>query len=594
MVDALGSSLPILDEWNGQGTALLKPWVDGTLHFADLFAAHNEHRIVPSRVLTLGLFWVNGQWDSRFALGFNAVLFAAMAIAVAAALHYLFGRRSRVLIFASVALWSVLPYAYENTLWGFQSAFYFLLLFSFLGIWGMGLYPVGSPWWWVGLGSTLFACFSLASGCFAAVALIGVLALKTAGRHSSLRDFVITATLCLGMVAGSLYFRVTIPEHEVLKAVSLSAWLAAFGRALAWPFSGPPIVAVAVYFPVITLLVSYCFQRRTVADIEGRRSAEALLGLAFWVILQAAAIAYARGGDGSQCPGSRHMDLLAPGVLVNLFAIVALLSLNRQSVWVRRGGKLAAIGWMMWLLQGVFWTSYAHFSQCLVRHGGIRSDEEHVRAYVASGDRGYLEGFSRPLLPFPDPNYFALLLNDPTIRQILPAVVRPPLRIEKESDLGNCFVAGGHPREIKGPPSEAIWGSFSAAGAASQGAMESRSIVSHFSYLQFEIAGYMRTGLSLAVRDDRTGKERRVVPTTRINPDWRRARVAVSGPVSIIARDENVEEWFAFAEPRELGGFSYYSEWFSSKGKAIFFCGLALCLFLVLQNVLNEATRRRS
>jgi hypothetical protein len=186
-----------------------------------------------------------------------------------------------------------------------------------------------------------------------------------------------------------------------------------------------------------------------------------------------------------------------------------------------------------------------------------------------------------------------MLLDDPSIRQILPAVVRAPLRIEKESDLGNGFVPGGYPREIAAPPYERTWGSFSTMGGSSQGAMESGSITPHLPYLQFEIAGYMRTGLSLAVRDSRTGKDRRVVPTTRINRDWRMGRVAVSGgPLRIIARDENPEEWFAFGEPRELGRFSYYSELFASKGKAILIYGLTLCLFLVFQKVLNETARK--
>lgn len=593
MVDALGSSLPILDEWNGQGTDLLKPWVEGTLRLTHLFNPHNEHRIVPSRILTLGLFWLNGQWDSRFALVVNAVIFASLAIAVAAALRNLFGARSSALIFSSVALWAALPYAYENTLWGFQSAFYLLLCFSFLGLWGVGLHPAGSRWWIVGVGATLLACLSLASGFLAPVALVVLRALKLAKKQSSFRDFWITAAVSFGMIALSLYFRVTVPEHEVLKAASLSAWFAAFGRALAWPFSGPPGAALAIYFPSIALLISYCWKPRTTLDQEGSRPAEALLGVAFWVVLQAAAIAYGRGGDGSQGPGSRHMDFFAPGALVNLFAIVTLLRAKRESAWIQRAGSLAAAAWMICVLYGVIWTSHDKFSQCLARHGGIRIDEEQVRAYVATGDRGYLKESSSPLLPFPDPTYFAMLLDDSTIRQILPAVVRRPLQIEKEKDVGNCFVLGGYPREIADAPHERRWGSFSEAGASSRGEMESASIKPHLPYLQFEIAGYMRAGLSLSVRDSQSGEERRVVPTTRINQDWRRGRVSVSGgPVRIVARDENTEEWFAFGEPRELGRFSYCSELFASKGRTIFACGLVLCLVLTFQNVISETARR--
>ena len=248
-----------------------------------------------------------------------------------------------------------------------------------------GCIPAGSRWWIIGVGAALLACLSMASGFLASVALVVLRALKLAKKRSSFQDFWITAAVSFGMIALSLYFRVTVPLHEVLKAASLSAWFAAFGRAPGLAVFGPPLAAFAIYSPAIALLISYCWKRRAALDQEDSRLAEALLGVAFWVVLQAAAIAYGRGGDGSQSPGSRHMDLLAPGALVNLFAVVTLLRAYRQSAWIQRGGNLMGTAWMIWMLYGVIWTSHNQFSQCLVRHGGIRIAEEHIRAYVVLG-----------------------------------------------------------------------------------------------------------------------------------------------------------------------------------------------------------------
>ena len=71
-----GSPLPILDQWDGEAAMLFKPFLEGTLRFADLFAPHNEHRIVLSRLLALALLRLNGQWDSLVEMTINAAICA--------------------------------------------------------------------------------------------------------------------------------------------------------------------------------------------------------------------------------------------------------------------------------------------------------------------------------------------------------------------------------------------------------------------------------------------------------------------------------------------------------------------------------------
>ena len=50
-----GSVVPYWDQWDGIAYNLLLPWEQGRLGLADLFAAHNEHRIVFTRVISLWL-----------------------------------------------------------------------------------------------------------------------------------------------------------------------------------------------------------------------------------------------------------------------------------------------------------------------------------------------------------------------------------------------------------------------------------------------------------------------------------------------------------------------------------------------------------
>ena len=65
LVAAYASPVPYRDQWDAEGAYLLAPWIEGTHAASGWFAAHNEHRILWTRVLTLGLFEANGgQWDN--------------------------------------------------------------------------------------------------------------------------------------------------------------------------------------------------------------------------------------------------------------------------------------------------------------------------------------------------------------------------------------------------------------------------------------------------------------------------------------------------------------------------------------------------
>src|ERR1700748_2717758 len=79
MVSHYGTSLPINDQWGGEGFYLLKPWYEGRLTFAALLAPHNEHRVFFSRLLTLTLTAGNGQWDCMLQMVFDAIFCGAIA-----------------------------------------------------------------------------------------------------------------------------------------------------------------------------------------------------------------------------------------------------------------------------------------------------------------------------------------------------------------------------------------------------------------------------------------------------------------------------------------------------------------------------------
>jgi uncharacterized membrane protein len=583
LVSLYGSSVPSMDQWDGEGAHLFKPWIEGTLRISDLFQPHNEHRILLSRLLALGLLCLNGQWDAQLEMAVNALLCGAMAVLITAALVKLFGHDLRTLLVLVVGLWSSLPYGHENTLWAFESSFYFFLFFSLLAIWGLALYPVFSWPWWTGVAGLLLACLSMASGFFAVLVLLGLSALRLIKKRTLSRDSVILIALCCAVVAIAFYYRTTVPAHAVIRATSLRGWANFFGSCLAWPFCMKSAVCLIMYLPAGLLVGRYLSKRSTALCETWGRQTEALIGVSAWVILQAAAMAYLRGGGTVPPPVSRYMDILAFGALANFLAILLLVKELPNGTPGRQVGIVLATCWITGLGAGSVLISQRELSFRTVRTQSLYPVEETVRAYVATGDRKYLEGNPPPKIPYPHASRLAMLLDDPTIRSILPAAVRAPLRVEKAKDTENAFVPNGYAPAIQNPSYERGWGSYSAQGVAARGSMQSQSITTCLHYLQFEMTGYMRKGLSLVIQSEGTGKKARVIPTNREDEYWRLAYVAVPGEnIRILADDDNVEEWFGFREPRELARFSYYADILTRRGKSICYGGAMLWLGLLL------------
>jgi hypothetical protein len=578
-----GSPVPIGDQWDGEAANLFKPWIEGTLRIGDLLQPHNEHRIFLSRLLALGLLWLNSQWDAQLEMAVNALLCGTIAVLVAVALVRLFGGHARTLIVLAVGLWLALPYGHENTLWGFQSSFYFLIFFSLLAIWGLGLHPAFSAPWWSGAAGLILACLSMASGVFAAMVLLGLSALRWIKKPAWSWSRVILILLCCAVTAVAFCSRTTVPSHTAIRADSWSVWLNFFGCCLAWPFSTTAAASLIMYLPTCLLAARY-FGKHTATLGDGwERKTEAVLGISAWVILQAAAMAYFRGGGTVPPPPSRYMDILALGGLANFFAIQLLMKELPDGTWVRQLCTVLAACWIIALGAGSLDLSQRELASRPVRTKGLFAIEETVRAYVATGDRKYLEDNPPPRIPYPKVSRLALLLDDPTIRSILPAVVRAPLRVEKAADNGGAFVPQGYAEPDNNPTHARGWGSYSGQGAAATGSMQSQSIIAGLRYLQFEITGYMRTGLSLVLQSEKTGANTRVIPTNRQDDHWRLAYVPVpGGSVRIVAEDNNAEEWFGFREPRELARFSLYADVAIRRGQFIFYGGALLWIGLLL------------
>jgi hypothetical protein len=387
LIQRFGTPLPFWDQWE-EARVVYLPYFEGKLSLADLFSAHNEHRIFFTRIYGLGLLLLNGQWDGQLQMVANAIIHCATLAGLGWLMFRWLKKRYWILVWLPLALVLVLPFGWENSLAGFQSQFYFLVGFSLLTLWLLGLSAPRSPGWWCGTVTAVMALFTVASGFLAAAAVFALVVLRVAKRvvgqafqPAGSGDFPVAATpsrgterghscpqrrpivrkgrnllgmsaehvaadknvrapldryespryqevltlaFCSAVILSGLWLKADVRFHHIFQAHSVGEFLTALGGNLAWPWIVVPPFAVLNLLPLATLVCIYLKDRK--AD---RSAAELTLVIGMWAILQAAATAYARGADGRP-PGWRYMDSSSFILVANCFSIAVLLSRSRE------------------------------------------------------------------------------------------------------------------------------------------------------------------------------------------------------------------------------------------------------------------------
>jgi hypothetical protein len=166
LINDFSTAFPYWDQWGAEAAYLYIPLFDGELTWQHFFWAHNEHRILFTRLYDLALLWLNGQWDSQVQMVGSAIIHAGALSGLARLLAHLLGARYWPWIWGSQLAAMVFPFAWENTLAGFQSQFYFLLISAVLALWLLGTRSAYSVSWWIGAFALIAGLFTGASGVF--------------------------------------------------------------------------------------------------------------------------------------------------------------------------------------------------------------------------------------------------------------------------------------------------------------------------------------------------------------------------------------------------------------------------------------------
>jgi hypothetical protein len=412
-VDRFAFSHPFWDQW-WEARTLYVPFVEGRYTWSDLLQPHNEHRIALTRLWALALFKVRWLWDNRTVATANAFLHAVTVGLLVAAVALRERFRDALLLALVLVIPASLPLAFENVLHGFQSQFYFLLLYGFLALWLMTHEQPSRAGFWLGALCAFLAVFSVGSGFTASIALLLAALLESARDRSVLRERAPLITVAVTVAAVGWFCRVHVGYLEAAHANSLGQLARLALRCWSFPLVDWIWPALLLWVPFAVWLVTLVRDRRRWTPDE-----RFLCALGVFVSMHGVMIGWARANE-SPRPAGRYFDVLALGLFVNAWALVAW---SRARSTPLRKATLA--GWLVLAALGTTLLATRTFRDDLPYHDLLWSiQEKNLREYLS---KGRPEALRQPDWQIPHWNSEDLraLLDDPFIRGVLPWSIRP-------------------------------------------------------------------------------------------------------------------------------------------------------------------------
>lgn len=568
-IDRYASDLPYWDQWDAEGLHLLAPWLEHRPFWPEVFHAHNEHRVVLTKLTNFLLTAANGSWDQRLECVFNAVLPGIIAAAL-----FLWSRRfSPPVILPAIwlllATWG-LPLAWPNIINGFHSQQFYLLGFSLGAIAWWPTSPVGSRRWWAGLICAVVALGSMASGFVAAVVAGGIIACRALQGSISRRTAGWSLLLAALIAVAGWMTIAKVDYHASIHAHSVTDFLTAFAKNLQWPIPQQGFLAVILWAPWAWLLIR--FLRRPRAQMPDDHLV--LLWMGGWVLLQIAATADARGVGGGG-PAPRYLDTLLLGMIVNALILIPLATtrFKQSKPSIRKSLPLTfAAAWAALFAWGVIHYTTLGRDQMAQARAKIHAAVVNTHDYLLTNDIRYLQSDA---IPYPGSTAFLERINRPSLRSLMPASVRPPLDTTAADNHGFVQVwtpeasleHAALPPRPPIPPQVPFWSSWAHHPPPTPAEWTSDLLQAPTNWIKIEVIG-RGPDVSLKVRDSyATETLAQVDLGIRDDQSWKPIYVHVPAQGFILtARDASAQGWVAFSAPVPVSTLSFLAIYLAAHG----------------------------
>jgi hypothetical protein len=411
LVRAFGSTTPFWDQWDAEAAAVFKPYLNGTLRVAHLFEAHNEHRIVFTRVLGLVLLELNGSWNPLLELTANVLVCAASLAVLLVLLGRALNPAPLGMVAGFVALMASVPFGWESSLTVLQSQFFSLNLMTFACLLAFHGAVGLSVRWWMGLALGVFAFLCMASGALTLTAILAVGLVQVAfGKRTGYKEL-----LALGLVALLVVLMLlavpTVHGHNELRAKTAGAFLSSLVRPLSWPFPAGLLWLLVLNLP--TTILAYGMVRDRCEPHDPRWL---YAGLAAWLLLQSASLAYGRAG----VLAPRYLDVIGTIAVLNFASLLYLL--DQDSRWSRHlAARMAAAAWVLAVVVSAGSRVVEGVPRQMTSYRTVAAAQAvNLRGFIQTGDFSHLAGKPTLHIPYPSAGRLRDLASDPVIRSILP------------------------------------------------------------------------------------------------------------------------------------------------------------------------------
>ena len=591
LIERTGTAIPQHDQWQEEPPYLYLPLLGYGVNANSFLHPHGEHRIVLTRLLALGVFLLNGQWDGAMQNTVNAVLNVLILWPLLGLLRTGLPPPLWVLGALGLALLTGSAVCYENALWGFQSQFYFLVLCALLHLRGvLGCAP-GSAGWLAGWVAGIAGLGSMSSGWLAPLVATVVLTLRTLFPDSpgatGWRRWWPAVLLAITAVTG-LAFALQIRGSSLPWEPALS-WRT-FQQFLAFPARDFSHTGWLIWSLFVLVTLAFAVRRKLTG------SEAFLFGTGGWVLLQVALISLARPGDYAALP-NRYLDIAAVGLAVN----AAALGVFTLRFWSRPKARYAAllvsiglaVPWTYWVVTQARASHKIHHEVVEPYMRDLYQEQgERVRAFLLTDDEKFIREVTYPHVPAAIPNLFITLLRNPKVQGILPAEIAPRLGLSfpDNPELNNAL-----PVSVPHTPYEFNQGTAPApAGSAAQLEALSAPISLPAGFaLRLLLAGHFKAG-EVELRLESESADVPPVVFTDFSADTQ-VPVTIQPPASpfrVRMIDRSATGWIAWSRPVSVGPWSHAADQWRASGPTWVRAGWVLLGSALIISLLPTVWRR--
>jgi hypothetical protein len=162
-----GVNVPFWDQW--ELVPLLEKYENGTLGFSDVWAQHNEHRIVFPKLIMIGLARLSG-WNILYELYTSFILACLIYLFIFLLLKGASDLINRNVYIGSSLFFSWMVFStaqYANWLTGWQLQWFLNVLALLVAVWALTSWPGNLPGWQgllVGTCAAIVGTYSLSAG----------------------------------------------------------------------------------------------------------------------------------------------------------------------------------------------------------------------------------------------------------------------------------------------------------------------------------------------------------------------------------------------------------------------------------------------